>query len=304
MVDLPTRSRTKRHSSDGLLPDDDVPVYSRCQLLELLWHHEGLDGRWILREWPKLGSKVFRQRIVDYPALTGRLKHLEERDMALTAKIKDCQARNYVLAKQVKRLEGGKRRRSFSDLKRRAKYKRCNSLVEAAGEPSMVETNEKLAMSHRLAAKRVAVPDNVPVVMSATRAVAIQVQLGLSQRNMQQLHNVCKEFGHNGKSIFPTKTLREAARSECIPEGLEATSVRASVPLESLLRHTISHMPPIFSSVPPTGAGPRRFRLQCKGCIDGSGDHPVMCHPHEEEEKEGRGIGDIDESCRRELSLG
>ena len=137
MSDIPKRSRRKRLSSDGLLSDDGVPTLSRDTLLEMLRQLEDPDGRWILRTWEKLGSKGFRQ-LATAPVVE------QKQNMALTAKIKDCKARNNALSNQMTRLEGRKRPgaatttppRPFSDLKRAARYKRCHSLNEAVGEPT------------------------------------------------------------------------------------------------------------------------------------------------------------------------
>ena len=250
--------------------------------------------------------------VVERKRLKQKAKRLEQQvvkqtDVKELKRVVKRQSKQLALATTPKR---GPKPVPFSYLSDSGKYKRCRMTIQEVTEPTAEETTEKLILSARIASQdndrrwlerdiESTGPDTVrgelvkgrrssdQTTMTPIESVALSSQLGLTQRGVQLLHNKSKLHGQDGDSIFPTKTLREEARNDCICDGLTADSKRASAPLENLIRHTTSRLPPIHDA-PVHSGGPRYFVVTYKGCIDGSGDHKYFRHSDNDDEIDDR----------------
>ena len=115
--------------------------------------------------------------------------------------------------------------------------------------------------------------------MSSLECLALCSQLGISFRGVQMLANKSRAHGQGGKSIFPNRTERSAAREESIPHSGVCCrdGSRAYVNVGDLIKHTVSRLPPFWARRDGSGP-PRSYTVTFKGCIDGSGDHTIWMH--------------------------
>ena len=265
----------------------------------------------------KQKTKRLEERLKNVNLAVVQRKRLREKTERLERQVvnqKDIKELKRVVKRQSKQLavattpKRGPKPAPYSRLSDNAKYKRARATIRDVAEPTDAGTAVKLALSARIASgdndRRWLARDvestgpkavrselfngrraSDQTTMTPIESLALCSQLGLTQRGTQLLHNKSKLHGQNGASILPTKTLRQVTRVDCLPSDLVADSVRASVPVENVIIHTTSRLPPVHDA-PVHSGGPRYFFISFKGCIDGSGSHNLFRHCEDEERRD------------------